>query len=260
MKTIMIKNNKGGVGKTTVSVNLTSLLAQRGYKVLIIDSDTRANTTRMYANKQTLPGTLGELLLDRKAIQECILKTRYENIDLIPSTNELERDIKDLEQNSLLVDYENLKNKVDLVNDKYDYCIIDCSQRIDLLALNILFASDLVLIPTKAEENSLVGVIEMDQVVKQVNAKRRNPLISKILVADKERNKACDAMIERMKFVLGVDSVLQTVVRHQAAVVNESVSEAVLTPFVALDKHKNSGIVEDMKLLMNEVIELLEVE
>ena len=122
---IAIANQKGGVGKTTTSINLSSCIAAKGKKVLVVDIDPQGNTTSGYGiEKNDLDNTIYELMLGDCSIEDCIIKDVIENISILPSNVNLaaaEIELIGVDKKEYI-----LKNEIDWVKDRYDYIIIDC--------------------------------------------------------------------------------------------------------------------------------------
>ena len=120
---IAVANQKGGVGKTTTTINLSSCLAEIGKRVLTIDTDPQGNTTSgLGVEKDELENTVYELMLDECTIRECIVKTEVENLDLIPSNVNLagaEIELMGINDKEYI-----LRNAVDYIKDDYDYIVI----------------------------------------------------------------------------------------------------------------------------------------
>ena len=128
---IAIANQKGGVGKTTTSINLSACIAAKGKKVLVIDIDPQGNTTSGYGiEKNELENTIYELILGDCSIEDCILKEVLPNISILPSNVNLaaaEIELIGVEKKEYI-----LKNEVDWVKDRYDFIIIDCPPSLNL--------------------------------------------------------------------------------------------------------------------------------
>lgn len=172
-KVISIFNQKGGVGKTTTNVNLCAALALRGKKVLSIDIDPQGNSTSGFGvNKNNLEFTVYDVLIEDFDINKVIHKTEIENLDLIPSNIQLAG--AEIELTNTKYRERTLKEKINLMDNSYDFIIIDCPPSLGLLSLNALTASNSVLIPIQCEYYSLEGVGQLIDTVKLVR-KTLNP-------------------------------------------------------------------------------------
>ena len=170
---IAIANQKGGVGKTTTSINLSSCLAEAGKKILAIDLDPQGNTTSgLGVDKDDLENTVYELMLDECTIRESIHKTEIENLTLIPSNVNLsgaEIELLGINDKEYI-----LKNAVDYIRDDYDFIIIDCPPSLNILTINALTAADTVLVPIQCEYYALEGLSQLMHTIELVQD-RLNP-------------------------------------------------------------------------------------
>ena len=170
---IAIANQKGGVGKTTTSINLSACIAAKGKKVLVIDIDPQGNTTSGYGiEKNELENTIYELMLGDCSIEDCILKDVMENVSILPSNVNLaaaEIELIGVEKKEYI-----LKNEVDWVRDRYDYIIIDCPPSLSLLTVNAMTTADSVLVPIQCEYYALEGLSQLIHTVNLVK-ERLNP-------------------------------------------------------------------------------------
>lgn len=217
MKTIMCKNGKGGDGKTITSINLSAMYAMHGYSVLHIDTDVRHHSSNFFQkNINTFPtGSIGEWLLSSKSKVEVIMKSRFENIDFISCSEDIDDQMQSLVK-SVACPQGELKKKLTEVDDAYDYCIIDCSQNADVMALNTFVASDLVMIPVKCGEDSKSGVAEMITWINQVKDGHVNANIDYLVfISDKEKNKEADTVVNSIADIAN-EHLCKTKIRHQA--------------------------------------------
>lgn len=175
-KIIAVANQKGGVGKTTTSINLTAALAEKGKKVLLIDMDPQGNATSGFGvEKNDIEKTVYELILGDITINECIIENVSDGVSVIPSNANLaaaEIELIGIEKKDYL-----LKKEVDWVKDKYDYIIIDCPPSLNTLTINALTTADSVLVPIQCEYYALEGLSQLIQIVNLVKT-RMNPRLS----------------------------------------------------------------------------------
>ena len=154
---IAIANQKGGVGKTTTAINLSSCLAEAGKKVLTIDLDPQGNmTSGLGVDKNELENTVYELMLDECSIKESMADTVVEGMKIIPSNVNLagaEIELLGINEKEYI-----LKNAVDYIRDDYDFIIIDCPPSLNMLTINAMTTADSVLVPIQCRsEERRVG-------------------------------------------------------------------------------------------------------
>lgn len=173
-KIVVVANQKGGVGKTTTAVNLSSCVAALGKKVLIIDLDPQGNTTSGYGvTKRSVDAGVYELLIGEAKAEDVIRKTEY-RADLIPSNTRLAGaalELVDVPERQAC-----LRKALAPITDNYDFIFIDCPPSLDLLTLNGLCACDSVLIPIQCEYYALEGLSELMSTLKTVR-KKFNPYL-----------------------------------------------------------------------------------
>ena len=159
-KIIAITNQKGGVGKTTTSINVAACLADQGKKVLLVDMDPQGNATSgVGIIRNELENTVYELLLGECESSECKAECAVENLDVLPSNANLsgaEIDLIGMENREFI-----LKDALDQVKDDYDFVIIDCPPALNLLTVNALVAADSVMVPIQCEYYALEGLTQL---------------------------------------------------------------------------------------------------
>lgn len=169
-KIIAIANQKGGVGKTTTSINLSAALAAKGKKVLIIDTDPQGNTTSGFGiEKNDLENTVYELMLNECSIQDCIINDVVPNLDMLPTNVNLaavEIELIDVNNKEFI-----LKNEIDWVKEKYDFIIIDCPPSLSMLTVNAMTAADSVLVPIQCEYYALEGLSQLIHTINLVKTR-----------------------------------------------------------------------------------------
>ena len=157
---IAIANQKGGVGKTTTAINLSSCLAEAGKKVLTIDLDPQGNmTSGLGVDKNELENTVYELMLDECSIKESMADTVVEGMKIIPSNVNLagaEIELLGINEKEYI-----LKNAVDYIRDDYDFIIIDCPPSLNMLTINAMTTADSVLVPIQCEYYALEGLSQL---------------------------------------------------------------------------------------------------
>ena len=168
-KIISVANQKGGVGKTTTAVNLSTILAKKGKKGLLIDTDPQGNATSGLGITKELELSVYDILVADTEIDETIQQTAIKNLDICPSNISLAG--AEVQLVSMMSREQRLKTKLDVVKDRYDYILIDCPPSLGLVTLNAFTASDTVLIPVQCEYFALEG---LGQLLNTVNLVKKH--------------------------------------------------------------------------------------
>ena len=175
MKILSIVNQKGGVGKTTTSINLAACLHKMKRKVLLIDLDPQSNATRgSGVDSATLQSSVNDVLLGRSSIDEAIVSSVHDGYDLLPATPTL------TESEVSLVSKNNrefiLKNTLEDISSNYDYILMDCPPSLNILTVNSLVSATGVLIPVQCEFYALQGLSELVNTINQIQSSSNESL------------------------------------------------------------------------------------
>ena len=168
-KVISVANQKGGVGKTTTTVNLSTLLAKKGKKVLLIDTDPQGNATSGLGLTKELELSVYDILVGDTTFDETIENTAIKNLKICPSNISLAG--AEVQLVSMMSREQRLKVKLDEIKDLYDFILIDCPPSLGLITLNAFTASDSVLIPVQCEYFALEG---LGQLLNTVNLVKKH--------------------------------------------------------------------------------------
>lgn len=258
---ISIVNQKGGVGKTTTTVNLGAALAERGKRVLLVDIDAQANLTThlgLGASEDHDPADLVEtpkgpewtvydVLKGTKRIQDVTLK-RSPNLDVVPSS--LLLSAADLELGGVVGRELLLKRALDKVREQYDVILIDCPPTLGLLSLNALAAVDQVIVPVQSEYLALHGVRQLLDTIDQVRSVyNQNLIVGGVLIClHDSRKRLARAVADTIRAYFG-DLVFDTVIRENVALAEAPAKGQTIFEYLS----KSPGA-EDYLSLANEVL------
>ena len=167
MKILSIVNQKGGVGKTTTSINLSACLYKMKRRVLLVDLDPQSNATRGSGiDASMIQNSINDVLLDRVHIEKAIIKSQFDGYDILPATPSL------TESEVVLVTRDErefiLKNKLTSILSRYDYVLMDCPPSLNILTVNSLVSATGVLIPVQCEFYALQGLSELINTISQI--------------------------------------------------------------------------------------------
>lgn len=258
---ISIVNQKGGVGKTTTTVNLGAALAERGKRVLLVDIDAQSNLTThlgLGASEDHDPSDLGEtpkgpewtvydVLKGHKRIQDVTLK-RSATLDVVPSS--LLLSAADLELGGVVGRELLLKRALDKIRDQYDVILIDCPPTLGLLSLNALAAVDQVIVPVQSEYLALHGVRQLLDTIDQVRGVyNQNLIVGGVLIClHDSRKRLARAVADTIRAYFG-DLVFDTVIRENVALAEAPAKGQTIFEYLP----KSPGA-EDYISLANEVL------
>ncbi len=211
-KVISIANQKGGVGKTTTSVNLSACLGVAEKKTLLIDLDPQSNATSgLGLQDRTLDVTIYEVLLDERNIEEAVQQTEISALHAVPAHRRLVG--AEIELVSAIARERKLEEAIKPIRDEYDYILIDCPPSLSLLTLNALTAADSVLIPIQCEYYALEGLGQLLNSIRKIQKHLNRSLkIEGILLTmyDKRLNLTRQIEVEAKQYF--ADKVYQTTI------------------------------------------------
>jgi len=168
---VSIANQKGGEGKTTTSINLAEGLARKGFKTILLDMDPQGNSSGIYFNVDQLEKSMYHLFNQRLKLSEILQATSKENLSVAPANIRL-AEMEIISSNTIEAPFF-LRDSID-IQEKFDFCIIDCPPSLSIFTINALVCSNYVLIPLQAEKFSVDGINGLQNTISNIK-KRINP-------------------------------------------------------------------------------------
>lgn len=226
MKKISVFNIKGGVAKTTSTANFGACLEEKGDRVLLVDLDPQSNLTKLFKAYSMEDVSIADVLLNKNLdIEKVIKKTDFENIDILPSNVTLafaERkillDVNRSQQNRLA-------KALEEIEDKYDYCLIDCPPALNMITVNALCASDEVLVPIKIDKFALDGLEYLLDSIEEIKEEFNPNLNFKGCFITMDSSTTVNKVIKQeLKSVLG-EKMLNTSIHQNIKVVESTFEE-----------------------------------
>lgn len=247
-KIISIVNQKGGVGKTTTTINLGAALAFANQKVLIVDFDQQANaTTGLGIDKEDIVFDVTDFFTHIALVRKAILRTSLDNLDVIPATIKLANVEETLYQ---VTDKEYLmKRKLDILKNEYDFILIDCPPSLGLIVDNALYASDSVIIPVECGYYSYEALTQMTHKINSVQKHKDIEIEGILLTKLDNRNTLGYKIMEKVQFLFP-DKIFKTVITHSS-----HIQEAPLYGKSVLQFSFNSRGSKEYRDLANEIME-----
>lgn len=249
MKTISVLNIKGGVAKTTSTINLAAILASEGNKVLVVDVDAQSNSTIAFKNYDIDELSVSDVLLHKEMnIFDVIKETEYENIEILPANISLAFTEKKILLDVTRNQQNRLKKALEQVEDKYDYCIIDCPPSLNMITINALVASDEVIVPIKIDKFALDGLEYLLESIEEIKEEFNPNLIFKGCFVTMDSATTVNKEIKKALKSILKDKLFDSSIRQNISVV-ESTFEQV--PVVMYKKNSNAS--KDYRSLAREV-------
>ncbi len=246
-KIISIVNQKGGVGKTTTTVNLGASLAYYGKKVLIIDYDQQANATiGLGINREDILFDITDFFTHIGFLRKAIIKTKVKNLDLIASSIKLaniEESLYMIPDKELL-----LKRKLDIIKNEYDFILIDCPPSLGLIVDNALYASDSVLIPVECGFFAYDALSQMVNKIDKIQKTKDIQIEGILLTKLDNRNTLGYDIIEKVKFLFP-EKIFKTIITRSS-----HLQEAPIHGQSVLDFSFNSRGSKEYRLLALEIL------
>lgn len=250
---IAVANQKGGVGKTTSTVNLAACLAEKGQNVLAVDIDPQGNTTRgLGINKKKVNSegkTVYEVILEEISAKDCIIEDVFDNLSVIPADVDLagaEVELIGVARSSYI-----LKTALEEIKDEYDYILIDCPPSLSILTVNALTAADSILVPIQCEFFALEGLSQLMYTINLIQ-KKLNPELEidgVVFTMYDARTNLSLQVVEEVKNQLRKTNIYQTIIPRNVRL-GEAPSHGL--PINLYDSNSKGAV--SYRLLADEVI------
>lgn len=218
MRTISIINLKGGVAKTTSSINIAYILTQRGYKVLLVDNDKQGDCSRGL-NRRTSDGDgIDRIMTDRHPdMQNLIHNTDYENLDIITANLGLLSANMEVVMDRVRPQQNRLRKALQQVSDQYDFCVVDNAPDINISVINALTAANDVLVPVEVDDNTLEGMKELLEQIEEVR-EELNPELRIVKCFVSKFQRLNEAHVQGAEVIQEYYPTMQTRIRASAVV------------------------------------------
>ena len=217
-KIIAVVNQKGGVGKTTTTVNLSAALAKKGKKVLLIDEDPQGNATSGVGVNKMQEKSIYDVIVNDTQVEETIVASSIKKLWVCPSNINLAG--AEVELVPMMARENKLKAKLDLIKDKFDYILIDCPPSLGLLTINALTAADSIIIPIQCEYYALEGVGQLMNTVNLIKKQLNKDLYIEgvVLTMNDARTNLSNQVINEVKTFFK-DNVYKTIIPRNAVII-----------------------------------------
>lgn len=249
MKKISVLNIKGGVAKTTSAINVAAILAEEGNRVLVVDVDAQSNLTMAFKSYDIDDLSVSDVLLSKSVeVNEVIKETEHENIDILPSNISLAFAEKKILLDVTRSQQNRLKRILDKLEDKYDYCIIDCPPSLNMITINALVASDEVIVPIKIDKFALDGLEYLLESIDEIKEEFNPSLQFKGCFVTMDTSTTVNKEIKKALKEILKDKMFDTSIRQ-----NVTVTEASFEQIPVVNYKKNSNASKDYRALVKEV-------
>jgi len=254
-KRLLVANSKGGVGKSTVAINTADLLNEKGYKVLLVDTDAQGHCSiALGKNPLKYYNTIFELLKEEAGINECI-HTLYENLDILPSNLNLFDIDEVLSVRKKLTPHFALQKNLKLVDDLYDYIVIDSPPNLGMMAYNAIIASDFIIIPVDSSFLGLEGYIRINSTIKKnIIPDIGREIKEKILLTMYDRRTKLSKQVEAaITNRYGEESIFKTYINRNTDIQKSTAQGLSIRKFSSKVKHTPQGYT-DFKFFVSELL------